>query len=113
MFKKAYIICAKCGGGDINFSSSSEGSLSEGSGISLTCPDCGELTGVEEWNEANGHRAIQHQAVDPLKVLSVLQGVANDAETDPTLCTTGSEWVELVTQRLIDLDYLPEGATCT
>ena len=49
--QKAHIICEKCGSNEIRFVDC--GCLS---GTCLSCLNCGELTGVYEWNELNGFK---------------------------------------------------------
>lgn len=52
MGKKVHIICAKCGSTNVYFDIDEPSE--EDCGVSICCDDCGELTGIEEWNEFNG-----------------------------------------------------------
>lgn len=55
MASKVHIICAKCGSDDIHFRIEKPTYPEDGEiGVSIICEDCGELTGVDEWNEFNG-----------------------------------------------------------
>lgn len=49
--KKVHIICQKCGSNEMEFKFDKPSK--EDSGVSISCLCCGELTGVEEWNEFN------------------------------------------------------------
>ena len=56
MGSKVHIICAKCGSEDVKFVFSDTICEDEGevSNTSISCNNCGELTGCDEWNEFNG-----------------------------------------------------------
>ncbi len=62
MAKKVHIICAKCGSDDIAFKIEPPNENDENCGVYITCQDCGELTGVEEWNEFNAKKTAQHES---------------------------------------------------
>lgn len=52
--KSVYIICAKCGSDDmlfINQELEPEEKEDCGSGICITCNECGTMTSIEEYNE--------------------------------------------------------------
>lgn len=52
MASKVHIICAKCGSDkDVHFNIKKQ--TFDDEGVSIVCDNCGELTGVAEWNEHN------------------------------------------------------------
>lgn len=72
MGKKVHIICATCGSDDVSFKASVLTNTDyddRDRGISIHCANCGELTGLNEWNEFNqkpvmeGHLVVNHDAL--------------------------------------------------
>lgn len=53
---KAHIICAKCGSNNIYFKYFEHDRI-----YMLSCNNCGELTGLEEWNEFNGFGGVSDE----------------------------------------------------
>ena len=53
MSRKAHIICAKCGSLRMDFVINEPCPDDPLNVASLRCADCGELTGIAEWTEAN------------------------------------------------------------
>jgi len=61
MSKKVHMICAKCGDNENMFFKFNTPLVEHLEGeepqvnIFIKCDNCGELTGLTEWNEFNGH----------------------------------------------------------
>ncbi|MDK9790650.1 hypothetical protein [Vibrio sp. D431a] len=59
MGKKAHLICAKCGDDEyIKFKYIAPSTEDCGTGVFISCGNCGELTSVEEWNEFNNRTPV-------------------------------------------------------
>jgi uncharacterized Zn finger protein len=58
MGKKLHIICETCGSDDVKFVINEPCADASLNVASVSCSDCGELTGIAEWSDFNGRELI-------------------------------------------------------
>lgn len=68
MSKKLHIICEKCGSPEVRFVINEPCADDPLNVASVSCMDCGELTGIAEWSEFNGRELIDNRKPSPQKL---------------------------------------------